>query len=94
MYYNLLLCLFIHLLQDKSVDGKRRCPVCHQLRTANDKTPDGQIHRVLGRSNKIWCPYTDEQSILEAFEKEQKERTQAAWRKANEAKRKKKQLLS
>ena len=35
-----LLCLFIHLLQDKSLDGKRRCPVCHQLRTANDKTPD------------------------------------------------------
>jgi hypothetical protein len=40
---------------------------------ANDKTPDGQIHHVLGRSNKIWCPYADDRSILEAFEKEQRE---------------------
>ena len=76
---------------EESHDGKRRCPVCRQLRTANDKTPDGRIHRVLGRSNKIWCPYGDAISILETFEKEQKERTQAAWRRANEAKRSKKQ---
>jgi len=47
----------------------------------------------LGRSNKIWCPYADDISILEAFEKEQKERTQAAWRRANEAKRHKKKQL-
>jgi uncharacterized Zn finger protein (UPF0148 family) len=76
-----------------SIDGKRHCPVCHQLRAASDKTPDGQIHRVLGRSNKIWCPYADEKGILEAFEKEQKERMQTAWRRANKAKRKKKQQL-
>ena len=80
-------------LQDMALDGKRRCPACSQLRTASDKTPDGQIHRVLGRSNKIWCPYADEKSILETFEKEQKERMQAAWRRANEAKRLKKKLL-
>ena len=77
--------------QDEAVDGKRRCPVCHQLRTASDLTPDGQIHRILGGSNKIWCPYSDNKSILESFEKE---RTQAAWRRANEAKRLKKQQLS
>ena len=76
-------------LQDSS-DGKRRCPVCDQFRTVSDKTPEGLIHRVLGRSNKIWCPYADDRSILEAFEKEQKERMQAAWRKAGEAKRLKK----
>ena len=40
----------------------------------------------LGRSNKIWCPYADEKAILETFGKEQKERTRAAWRRANEAK--------
>ncbi len=73
---------------EESHDGKCRCPVCRQLRTEKDKTPDGRIHRVLGRSNKIWCPYSDDVSILETFEKEQKER---AWRRANEAKRLKKQ---
>lgn len=78
------------LFQEQALEGKRRCPICSQLRTANDKTPDGQIHRVLGRSNKIWCPYGDERSVLEAFEKDQKERTQAAWKRANEAKRLKK----
>ena len=78
----------------ESHDGKRRCPVCRQLRTASDKTPDGKIHRVLGRSNKIWCPYADDMSLLETFEKEQKERTEAAWRRANQAKRLKKQQLS
>ena len=72
-------------------DGKRRCPACNQLRTAGDKTPDGQIHRVLGRSNKLWCPYADDLGILQAFEKEQKERTQASWRRANEAKQMKKE---
>ena len=74
----------------ESHDGKCRCPVCRQLRTANDKTPDGKIHRVLGRSNKIWCPYADDVSLLDTFEKEKKKRTQAAWRRANEAKRFKK----
>ena len=77
----------------ESLDGKRRCPVCTQLRTTSDKTTDGQIHRVLGRSNKIWCPYADDKSILETFEKEQKQRTQAAWQRANEAKRLKKSIL-
>lgn len=72
-------------------EGKRLCSVCHQLRTIKDKTPNGDIHRVLGRSNKIWCPYSDPKSILEAFEKEQKERTQESWRRANEAKKLKKQ---
>ena len=60
------------------LNGKRRCPVCFQLRTANDTTPDGSIHRVLDRSNRIWCPYADNRSILEDFEREQKERQQAA----------------
>ena len=69
----------------ESHDGKRRCPVCRQLCTANDKMPDGKIHRVLGRSNKIWCPYADDISLLETFENKQKERTQAAWRRVNEA---------
>ena len=64
--------------------------MCHQLWTTNDRTHDGQIHRVLGRSNKIWCPYADSKDILDAFEAEQKERTLAAWRRANEAKRLKK----
>jgi hypothetical protein len=86
--YDTFMCLFTFLkcFQVEALSGKRPCPVCHQLRTASDKTPDGQIHRVLGRSNKIWCPYADEKSILETFEKEQKERTQAAWRRGNEAK--------
>lgn len=70
---------------------KASCQVCGQLRTAKDKTPDGQIHRVLGKSNKIWCPYADDKVILEEFEQEQKERTLATWRRANEAKRMKKQ---
>ena len=80
-------------LQQTAVDGKRRCPVCHQLRTNSDKTPDGQIHRVLGRSNRIWCPYADDPEILESFEREQKERKHAAWKRANEVKRLKKQQL-
>ena len=67
--------------------------VC-KLQTASDQTPDGQIHHVLGHSNKIWCPYIDDKSFLEAFEKEQKERTQAAWCGSNEAKRLKKKQLS
>lgn len=58
--------------------------VCHQLQTANYKTPN---KHVLGRSSKIWCPYADYKAILEAFVKE---RTKAAWRRANEAKRLKK----
>ena len=78
----------------QSLGGKRPCPVCKQPRTVNDKTPDGQIHRTLGRSNKIWCPYSDDSSVLEAFEKDQKERTRAAWRRANEAKKLKKQQKS
>ena len=85
---------FFSCLQDVAIDGKRRCPVCYQLRTASDTTPDGLIHRVLGRSNKIWCPYADDKAILEAFEKDQKERQQASWRRANEAKRMKKQQLT
>ena len=88
------MCLSLHsspfLFQEKALEGKRRCPVCHQPRTANDKTPDDQVHRVLGRSNKIWCPYADDKDILETFEREQKERTLAAWRRANETKRQKK----
>ena len=43
---------------------------------------------------KIWCTYADDKSILETFEKEQKERTQETWRRANEAKRLKKNQLS
>ena len=70
---------------------KRCCPVCLQARAAKDKTPDGQVHCVLGRSNKIWCPYADPCSILDAFEEETKEKTREAWRRANEIKRLKKQ---
>ena len=65
--------------------------MCIQLRTASDKTPDGLVHCILGRSNKLWCPYADLKSELEEFKKEQKERTQASWRRANENKRLKKQ---
>ena len=80
-------------VQDSS-RGKRRCPVCDQYRTASDRTPNGEIHRVLGRSNQVWCPYADDKSILDKFEEEQKERKQASWRKANEAKRLKKQSMA
>ena len=66
------------------------CPICDQLKTAKDNTPDGLVHRILGRSNHIWCPYADEKSKLEEFEKEQRERTLVSWRKANEAKKMKK----
>ena len=76
-----------------ALTGKRSCPVCNQLRTASDKTPDGLVHRILRRSNKLWCPYADPKSELEEFEKEQKERTQASWRRANENKRLKKHEL-
>lgn len=46
-------------LWKKDIEGKRPCPVCRQLRTAENKTPDDQIHRVLGRTNAIWCPYAN-----------------------------------
>ena len=90
LHFTFILLMF----QEMVADGKRHCTACHQLRTASDKTSDSQIHRVLGQSNKVWCPYTDDRSTLEAFEKEQKERMQAAWRRANEVKRLKKKQLS
>ena len=64
--------LFISFLSFKegAKEGKCRCPVCQQLQTAEDKTPNGEIHRVLGRSNKMWCPYADDKAILEEYEKE------------------------
>ncbi len=71
--------------------GKRPCHICGQFRTSKDVTPDGEVHRVLGRSNKIWCPYADDKEVLLQFEKEKKDRTLATWRKANEAKRMKRQ---
>ena len=74
----------------QSLAGKRLCAVCNQPRTADDKTPDGQIHRFLGKTNKTWCPYGDDISILQAFEKDQLERKRATWRRANEAKKLKK----
>ena len=80
-------------LQEGSAEGNHHCPVCGQLRTANDKTPDGHIHWVMGHSNKVWCPYVDEKSILDAFEKEHKEKTQVAWRRTNESKKLKKRQL-
>ena len=36
-------------IDEKAREKKHPCPVCGKLRTANDKTPDEQIHRVLGR---------------------------------------------
>ena len=51
------------------------------------KTPTEAVHKALGCSNKIWCPYADDVKILEEFQQEQKERTLAPWRRANEAKR-------
>ena len=78
----------------QSLAGKRLCAVCNQPRTADDKTPDGQIHRFLGKTNKTWCPYGDDISILQAFEKNQLERKRATWRRANEAKKLKKQQKS
>jgi len=58
--------------------GKRPYTVCGQLRTANDKTPNGQVHRVLGWSNRIWCPYADDMELLRQFESDKKERTLAS----------------
>ena len=78
----------------QSLAGKRPCAVCNQPRTANDKTPDGQIHRFLGKTNKTWCPYADDISILQAFEQDQLERKRATWRRANDAKKLKKQQKS
>ena len=79
---------------DQAADGKHRCPVCLQLRKESDLTPDGQIHCVLGRLNKIWCTYTKDKIILETFETEQKELMQVAWLRVNEAKWLKKQQRS
>ena len=64
---------FVQVALQEVADGKRRCPACNQLRTARDRAPDGQIHQVLGQSNKFWCPYIDYLGILQAFEKEQKD---------------------
>ncbi len=65
-------------------------PVCRQARTTTDLTPNGEVHRVLERSNEIWCPYADAASIIEAFEEAKKEKNRANWRRSNEAKRLKK----
>ena len=91
IHFFLILChLSLFVFQEGEGEGKRHCPVCHQLRTASDKTPEGEIHRVLGRSNKLWCPYADERSILDNFQKDQKERTKASWQQANAKKKEKK----
>ena len=91
IYSFLILChLSLFVFQEGEGEGKCRCPVCHQLRTATDKTPEWEIHRVLGRSNKLWYPYADEQSILDTFQKDQKERTKASWQRANAKKKEKK----
>ena len=58
---------------------------------ADDKTPDGLIHRVLGRSNNLQCPYADDPSVLQEYEKQLKERTQANWKKVAANKKIKKQ---
>ena len=63
IYSFLILChLSLFVFQEGEGEGKRRCPVCHQLRTATDKTPEGEIHRVLqGRrqpqkfGGHVWC---------------------------------------
>ena len=60
---------FFLLIQDKDVGGKCHCPVCHQLRTASDKTasdkiPDGKIHWLLRRSNAVWCPYASNPGVF------------------------------
>ena len=70
--------------------GKRLCPVCHQLRMASDRTPDGLIHRVVGRSNAIWCPYADDPALLTDFDSQKKAHMQANWRRVNDVKRQKK----
>ena len=57
---------------------------------ATDKTPEGEIHHVLGRSSKLWCPYADEWFIMDEFQKDQKERTKASWQQANAIKKEKK----
>ena len=80
---------FILFVFQEGEKRKRCCPVCHQLRKATDKTLKGEIHHVLGRSNKIWCPYADERCILDEFQKDQKERTKASWQRANAKKEKK-----
>ena len=58
---------------------------------ATDKTLEGEIHCVLRRSNKLWCPYADEWFIMDEFQKDQKERTKASWQRANAKKKKRKQ---
>ena len=78
-------------ISEKAKEGKRPCPVCGQLRMADDKTPDGLIHRVLGRSNNLWCPYADDPSVLQEYEKQLKEHTRANWKKAAANKKIKKQ---
>ena len=81
-----IVCMLLSFLE-ADVRGKRPCNICGQLRRAGDKTPDGKVHRVLGKSNQLWWPYADDPSILEQFEQKQKERTLASWRRANETKR-------
>ena len=54
---------------------------------ATDKTPEGEIHHVLGRSSKLWCPYADEWFIMDEFHKDQ---TKASWQQANAIKKEKK----
>ena len=78
-------------ISEKVKEGKQPCPVCGQLRMADDKTPDGLIHRVLGRSNNLWCPYADDPSVLQEYEKQLKERTRANRKKAAANKKIKKQ---
>ena len=86
--------LFISFLflKEGAKKGERCCPVCQQLQTTEDKTPNGETHRVFDHSNKMWCPYADDKAILEEYEKEQKEKTQVSWRRASEVKKLKKNL--
>ena len=74
---NRVLCLCL-CFQDTD-KGKRRCPVCHQLKAATAITPEGKCHRVLGRSNRVWCPYGDDQDILDKFLLEQRQREKDRW---------------
>ena len=81
--YFLDLSFYYYFFSFQSLAGKRTCPACNQPRTADDKTPDGQIHRFLGKTNKTRCPYGDDISIRQAFKKDQLERKRATWRKTH-----------
>lgn len=56
---------FFVILKEGAKEGKQCCPVPHQLKAADNRTHQREIHRVLGRSNEVWCRYSDDKTILD-----------------------------